>query len=897
MSKEEKDIGTFFLIVLIIMISVGITGINLLTMFGVITSPDMLTYSVYLGLIFVPVLIIGGAVYKIVIEQKKALENLLGEPSNEGDKLELKINLKENETAMADTTIHPVFYLKISISSFLSVLTGLFVFLAISEGIRGDILTIYPIILPLVFVISIIHLFSNDLFEPKGWGEFLEHTWIALFTISLSVSFMLSMKIYVQTNYPRTLWETFLGLPFSLQTIMYFIIMLLLGGVLVKIGDILQLRSSPFKSSGITLVLVSMVFLIPQFQFIPLDHLHDLITKAFSIVLIFYGVVTACLLYKDAGLRYVVTNERIIKLNTHKLENSYNYMLDRFKKVKVVEDTFAQKFGYGNVIVILNKIVDGGKYVNLCVLRGVKKPHLLVDTIKALAESKKIKKVIRKKPKKRADNESDESLRSKIIILLLFGTLLFTPTLHSEGYEIYSETPDVEEFHTIVFQNLTDIDMGSEYNIYMMKIGDDHFSSDEIRELYSEDKETVEESISDYIDSQLRNTVELIFQFDDERDKGEYDYEITIDKSSLESYASGPIIVTSKVYVKLYPIYYQIPQSADLEDLIYGTLKIGGSFEKEISVFCGADHTSSYTIESPPELNFVDEDGRQSNITIDIDNLGKSQTTKNYTLQVVHTDAVELKTVEQNLDLKIDVYELKRDVDREYLSINTNLSLQIDSISIPSEFVSKLPDILFIDRINADFLRLLYESGFEEEVNTYITEMEEEIENKIDSVSDMRSKGDFSVIGLERSYDIGCMDSQIPISVYHNASLQKNISEDEVLNSFQIQRRYLIDEQFSVDLQSFPDRGLNYTIVLPEGLELITAVIEEDELDIRVHEDGRYYIQDELYPDESATIVLTVGTYIDLFSFLPFIMIMAILFFTWLGLESYPIKKKRKEKF
>ena len=389
------------------LIALSIAGINLLTMFGVIESPNIHTYGIFIGMILVPTIIIGAAVNKIIIEQKKALKNLMGKPSSVGDKLELKINLKNKETTMADTSLHPTFYFKIAIGSILSVLTGLFSLIMTTEGITGNIFTIYPLFIPLVGILSIIHIFSKNMFEPKGWREFLEHIWIAFFTIAVSITFMISLKNYVISMYPRTFWETFLGLPFSLQTLMYFIILLLIGGILVRLGDIIELDSSPLKASGITLVLVSIFFLIPQFQLIPLESLHEYISIIFSILLIFYGLTMTVLFYKDAGLRYIVTNERIIKLNTNKLEKSLSYPLSRFKDIEIVQGLLAKRFGYGNVNVLFHRDVNGKDKMQFCVLHGVKNPHLLVNTIKALAKTKKRRK------KRKVKSKDNSKVRKK----------------------------------------------------------------------------------------------------------------------------------------------------------------------------------------------------------------------------------------------------------------------------------------------------------------------------------------------------------------------------------------------------------------------------------------------------------------------------------------------------
>ncbi len=892
MTKKGKDIGSIILVAVIVLISASIASINLLTMYGYITS-DLLTYAVFIGVILVPIVIIGGVVNKIIIEQKKAIDSLLNKPSHVGEKLELRINLKKKETVMADTSIHPTFYFKIAVASMLSVLTGFFILLVTSEGIRGDILTVYPLLIPLIVVISVIHVFSKNLFEPNGWQEFMEHTWIAFFVISVSISFMISLKNHVQTAYPRTLWETFLGLPFSLQTVMFFIMLMFLGGIFIRIGDILRLDSSPFKASGITLILVSMVFLIPQFQFIPLEYLHQIITSAFSILLILYGIVTAALLYKDAGLRYIVTNERVIKLNTNKLEKSVNYLLSRFKKIGVVQGSLAKKFGYGNVNIVFSNTGKDQKKLTYCVLHGVKKPDQLADTIEALAEHKRKKKRPKKKIPKKRINSSNKSYCLPILILILFSSLLLiTPTTF--GGETEENDLHVEEFHEVKFENLTQVQMSSEYDVYIMNIDGEYYNATEIRVIYAQDNERVIDILSEYADSLITETVENSFDLDNDIPKGDYGYETTVNETSLDMTESGPIKITSQVDITLYPDHYQIPEDANLEELLYGSLKMGGYLEKDIPIFCQSNHSTIYRIYAPPNLNFVDEDEEREAITVTIDNRDGETPRKDNILEMVHTEKVSMEDIEPDLSFLIDIHELGREVDREYVSINTNFSAYIDGTSIPSTVMENLPEQLTLRYINADMLRLLYNNGFKDEIDSYLSDIEDEINNRISSISMIPPGYEYTVTGLEKHYDIENMESDIPLKVFHNSSFQKNLSKTPRHDAFVIQRTYLVDEQVSFELNGFREWGLNYTIKIPEGMELIDAEIEGRELDIYEDETGRYFVEGRLHPGASATVVLTVGTVIDIYSFLPFVIMMAILFFTWIGVNMYPVKKKRK---
>ena len=105
-----------------------------------------------------------------------------------------------------------------------------------------------------------------------------------------------------------------------------------------------------------------------------------------------------------------------------------------------------------------------------------------------------------------------------------------------------------------------------------------------------------------------------------------------------------------------------------------------------------------------------------------------------------------------------------------------------------------------------------------------------------------------------------------------------------------------MDEEISLELNSFKVWGLNYTIKTPQGVELIETRVDERQLDIQKDGVGRNYVEDTIDPGETVIVDLTVGTEIDIYSFLPFVVLIVFLFFTWIGINMYPAKKRKKLK-
>jgi len=905
LANHGENTGNIVFIVIIALISASIAGINLLTMFGIIRSPDILTYAVFIGLILIPSVIIGSALNKVFVEQKKVLKNILEKNLEAGYKIGLKKISNRIERVLAERTIHPLFYFKIAVASMLSVLAGLLTFIISMEITIETFLIMNPVLIFLIFLLSIIHIFSKGLFKPNGWEEFLEHTWIALFTIALSISFMVFLKDHVRSAYPRSFWENFLGLPFSLQTIMFLIILLLIGGILIRLGDVLKFDSSPFKASGVSLVLVSMFFLVPQFQFIPLETFFELIVFAFSIFLILYGIFTTFLLYKYADVKYLVTSERLMVLKTNRLENSLTYPLNRFSNIGISQGSLEKKFGYGNVNILFR--TSKRKKTEFCVLHGVKKPNLLANTIRSqgLRERKKMKpkkkKVKKKRPgkktKKTPTRGSKDNFYYRLVTpLIIISILMLTisPTSSVEGDDP-SDIPDIEESHEIVFENLTRVDMHSNYNIYRMDINGTPLTSEDIREDYKESdeegKDRLERNMLNHTDSLIENSMDVSFDLYN-LSKGTYSYTRSIDRYSLEQDDDGPIIIVYQTEISFYPDYYELPEESDLQELIIGALKIGGLLEKDIPLFCKEGHTIYYKIHAPPTLYFLEQESNY--VELELDNRHGDNPRKENRLVIVHDDPIELKEETSDLKLLLDIYELVRKSDREYLSVKMNFTSKLNYLPIPRTLQQKLPESISINQVNPDMIRLLYRNGFDMEIEDFFTEIEGDLTDELESHFVVKEQGRLKTFGLDVDYDIDSMDSKTPIRIYFNSSLEKTLYEEQAQSTLIIQRRYLVDQTISFELSSFQNFGLDYTIIAPEGIELISGYMDDTRLSIQQDGSGRYFVQDRVPIDSSVTIRLTVGTHVDIFSLLPFIILIIILFLTWIWLNIKPIKKKRK---
>ncbi len=873
MAKKETSIGTRILVSIVVIVAASITLINLLTIFGVIDSPDLLTYGVLIGVYLLPILVIAGTLNKIIFEEKSAIEKRAKGPKEIGKQVELKINFKEGETIFADTTSHPAFYVKIAIASALSVSLGATTLIILPDVlVEGNITNFLPILLPVFILCIVIHFFSKNIFGPHGWGEFMEHTWVALLVIAISISTLISLKGYILTTYPRQFWETFLGMPFSLPALMFLVMLLLVGGILIRLGDLLELEGGPFKASGTTFVLVSIAFMVPQFQLIPMELLLELVSQAFSISLIIYGMFTGLLLYRDAGMRFLVTSERVIKLNTNNLKNSTYYPLKNMNEVKVVQDIIAATFGYGNLVMYFKMKKRYHKKKVYCVFYGVSDPKAVAKTIKAVRSSKrKKKKIVRKKIIKKKPVSKDNFYYRSLLPILLFS-LIFSSIL--TGVAASEPSEHVRNDYLIVYEGSSSFMIEGDHQIFSLVIEGEAMDDDDIRTIHQIEPidDVLEDAISDLLET-------LIF---DSYHISEEDADVHIEVSLVEGTmeADGPILIDSQTNVELKNSHFDLSEDVDVEEIAHGLLKAGAQYSTEMNIQCRAGHEDTYVFEAPEGLVFQESE-------FHIDNREGSDTVhEDISLTLKHTEPDEIDDVDSEASLVMDIYRLKRGEKGEFITLNLNLSASFGYMDIPSGM--ELPEGFHLDHVSPAVMRLMYENGLDGPVNDFIDRMEDRVYHLINEIGDVKFDGGMEVINLDTGYDRDTMDPHPPIEVYYNATIERHLAQD--LNSLaSIPTRYSVSERFSLNVENPTDIPLDFSVSIPEGLTLQRAFLGEQRLNVQ--RTDRYFVQGTLEPYERSELKLDIGTEINLMDFLPFAILIGLLFFIWISLNFYNPKR------
>ncbi len=910
MAKTEVSITTRILISIIVVVAASITIINMLTIYGILETPDMLTYVIMIGVYTLPFVIIGATVNKIFREQKKAIEDVSKGTKDVGRKLELKINFKSWETIMADTTSHPAFYVKIAIASALSVSVGLLTYSIFSQHVLvGSLSTMIPAFAPLIAICVLIHLFSKHIFGPHGWRELLEHSWISLLVITFSISLMISLRLYITESYPRQFWERFLDFPFSLPTLMFFAIMLLFGGILIRLGDIIPFESSPLKASGTTFVLLSIAFLVPAFDILDWNLLLSIVSQLFSISLVIYGLAVAGLLYKDAGMRFLVTNDRVIKLDTNKLENSSYYPLEDMKTVEIVQDFLASTFDYGNVVITFKLKKGVKKSKAYCILYGVTNPELITNTIKAIADHKKTqlkpkKPVVKKdKPvKKKGVSEKKRPVNKKKIkrkkkdnfyyrimvpvfmIVMIFGMVANVYAQSGEG-----ATKLIYETHEIAYSSTSMLRLNTTLEIYAYTIEGSYLEAQDIREFAGhsvENADIVESVLENETRENLHRILDEGFSIMDSPDVN-VTSSITLDSISLYGDLSEnePVVYHISTSVEFEPAFFELPDNADVNALFMGILKAGGTFEQDITLICEPGHHATYEFYAAADTVFGEG---TDTLNFEIDNLdGTEMAYQDILLDIHHSSPEHIDETEMDVSLLIDLYALERGEAGEFMDINVNFSASISSMSVPDSLGRNIPEHLSLEYLDARSLRILYMNGLARPVNDFIHSIENLLNDQVSSW------GDEAVVENIEKVNFELEDSDLPVLLYYNASVRNNIGqENEDLSAF-IPREFTFSENVVIPLTGPSYMPVDITILIPEGLELIRARLSGNDLTIYTDESGRQYTTISLEPEDSKRLSLIIGTTVDIMDFLPFGILIGGLLVIWIGLNVYKIKRPR----
>ena len=361
---------------------------------------DAIRYTIYIIMASFPIVIVGGALSKVV-SKKKGLEYFII-PKKRTEREILRI--KKNEIIVVDSSPHMMYFLKLGVA--LGLMTLLFLFISSAyrnvpleeSGWWWQTLIISGVLVILSYVLS------TDMLPHHSYVLSFAHAWSMVYAFWWGITAAGVMKVQVEMSYPRAFWERFLGLP-SLAMIMFSIILFLFSGMLWRIDSYLSKKEpGPLGTISITLLAAGIAALFPPMWFLFSKSVREIFFMATIGLTLIYWLLLSLFLYYRGGMKFVFTNIRIITVKDFLGREIHEHPYDSITSVDILQSPLGEYFDFGD----LRFRVKRGKEMVRFTVHGIKNPVLVKNMVMALASREKkrktmykknaVKKRVRKKP-------------------------------------------------------------------------------------------------------------------------------------------------------------------------------------------------------------------------------------------------------------------------------------------------------------------------------------------------------------------------------------------------------------------------------------------------------------------------------------------------------------------
>lgn len=300
--------------------------------------------------------------------------------------------LRPYETLVVNTTPHKLSYYKLYIALVLLViLWSSLLFVIFSENF-SDLYFLMSYMVFVLVIISIIYVYSKYVIMHHTSIKILTYIWLILFSIAFTYTTLLFISAEIERNFPGFWWEQILGLPIALSSIFFALIILLLAGILKNLAMIYAPEHRiPITISSTVMMLFS---LLTFFQNIYLQlitlRLHFFI--GFAFMTIATTIVIGAYLFYRSGLRFIVTNQRIIIIDqffeTKVSERPYEQIIE----ITVNQSFLGKKYDFGDITIttVLTTADSDEKLKSQHTIIGIRRPYLVKNALNALSMFSKI---------------------------------------------------------------------------------------------------------------------------------------------------------------------------------------------------------------------------------------------------------------------------------------------------------------------------------------------------------------------------------------------------------------------------------------------------------------------------------------------------------------------------
>lgn len=318
------------------------------------------------------------------MEKARGIEKLTPTPAYD-------IRLQPWETLLINSTPHPKHFWNLKLAYALSTFLWVCLFIVSALNISlGETLFWWVLtIVSIMFTASIYVLCESVNLHHRIMAA-ISYIWIFFLIVALSIIAVLLIQSEVARTYPREWWEDFLGLPFTLSSIIFAIVVLIVSSIVWKVALLVPDNYSfPLYVASTSLILVSVYVLLFPINTLGAPEIRGFLFLLFGIVIIVYGLLLVSYILRRGGFTFIMTTKRIVLVDTFLGKKVQEHFYDKVQEVNVIESLFGKRHNYGDldIVVSINVRTPRGETTirRKFTVHGVQDPFLVKNTILALS--------------------------------------------------------------------------------------------------------------------------------------------------------------------------------------------------------------------------------------------------------------------------------------------------------------------------------------------------------------------------------------------------------------------------------------------------------------------------------------------------------------------------------
>jgi bacteriorhodopsin len=226
-------------------------------------------------------------------------------------------------------------------------------------------------------------------------------------------------------------WEGYLGLPFSISSIMLFLLVFIISRVVWRVAYLTpKPYSFPLYAASICLIIVSLysLSLAREFDLLSAPETLQYLFLIFALITILFSFFLVSFINHKGGITYKMTTRRIVVSSEFLKHSVEDHMFDKIHDVELEQSYLGRKYNYGDVNIRIITVLETRKGEKLhrhtFAMHGVPAPMLMKNTLMAIVASDL---AMRKPPAPNAVESSVPSPRAAIPQIIVTQEYMTAP--------------------------------------------------------------------------------------------------------------------------------------------------------------------------------------------------------------------------------------------------------------------------------------------------------------------------------------------------------------------------------------------------------------------------------------------------------------------------------------